>query len=90
MAAAAVRGVALILGAGPGLGSSLAKKFAAKGLLVAAGSRSGAASAAADGVKTYNVDAADAASVEAFVAAAEADLGPVVRHLGLKSRIRQR
>lgn len=77
MASAVTRGVAIILGAGPGLGSSLAKKFAAKGLLVAAGSRSGATSAAMDGIKTYSVDAADATSVEAFVNAVESDLGPV-------------
>lgn len=112
---AALRGVAVILGAGPGacargrlsdrfrasfgvdvlelcafpvlgLGASLAKKFAAKGLLVAAGSRSGAAAASTtEGVKAYTVDASDAASVEAFVAAAEADLGPVVSRIELLS-----
>ena len=74
MAATASRGVALILGTGPGLGLSLAKKFAAKGLVVAAGSRT---AAAIEGVKSYAVDATSASDVEKFVSDVESELGPI-------------
>lgn len=64
--------VALVLGAGPGLGGSLCRLLASKGYRVAAGSRGGApAVASVAGVSSFKVDGGDAASVEAFVAAAE-------------------
>lgn len=79
MAAAAK--TAVVLGAGPGLGSSIVRLFASRGFKVAAASRSGAPAAAtgpdAERIRSYRCDAADAASVEGLVAAVEADLGPI-------------
>ena len=76
---------AIILGAGPGLGAALARRFAAAGFAVAAGARDGArvAALAADIIAAGGtalgvpVDASDGAAVKDFVARTERDLGPV-------------
>lgn len=69
-------GVAVVLGAGPGLGLSLCKLFRGKGLVVAAASRSGAPAAHDAAIKSFTCDAADEASVVKFVQEAEAACAP--------------
>lgn len=81
------KGVALILGAGPGLGSALVRRFRAASFTVAAASRTLASKAAAApgggefgadaGVKLFDVDASDEGSVAALVQRIESDLGPI-------------
>jgi len=72
-------GVAVVLGAGPGLGSALARRFAAAGLAVAVARRQADALkglAAEIGGHAYACDATQAAAVEALFQAVERDLGP--------------
>jgi NAD(P)-dependent dehydrogenase (short-subunit alcohol dehydrogenase family) len=71
-------GVAIVVGAGPGLGAALARRFAAGGLKVAvARRRSGDAAALAEeiGGRAYDCDATDEAQVAALFEAVETDLG---------------
>jgi NAD(P)-dependent dehydrogenase (short-subunit alcohol dehydrogenase family) len=71
--------VCLITGVGPGTGSALARRFAAGGYRIAMLARNAARLAALEqelpGAKAYVCDAADAAQVDAAVAAIEAELG---------------
>jgi NAD(P)-dependent dehydrogenase (short-subunit alcohol dehydrogenase family) len=77
------RDIALIVGAGPGLGAALARRFAAAGLDVAAAARTTQrldpliADLAGAGVraKAYPCDASREADVEALFASVAADLG---------------
>jgi len=72
-------GVAVVLGAGPGLGSALARRFAAAGLAVAVARRQAdalKALVAEIGGHAYACDATQAAAVEALFQAVERDLGP--------------
>ncbi|WP_400767407.1 SDR family NAD(P)-dependent oxidoreductase [Methylosinus sporium] len=71
---------ALIIGAGPGVGASLARRFAAAGLKVGVVARDAqrlAPIAAATGAEGFAADAADPASVAALFEAAEAKLGEI-------------
>jgi len=72
-------GVAVVLGAGPGLGAALARRFAAAGLAVAVARRQVDALerlAGETGGRAYACDATDAAAVEALFENTERDLGP--------------
>ncbi|MGD1877382.1 MAG: SDR family NAD(P)-dependent oxidoreductase [Kiloniellaceae bacterium] len=69
----------LIVGAGPGLSASVARRFARDGAKVALAARSPqklSALAGELGARTYDCDVADRASVDALVAQVTADLGP--------------
>ncbi len=87
-----MRKVALIVGAGPGLGASLARTFAQHGYDVAlAARRSGSLQnlCAEVGAKQYACDASDAGSVKALFAQMDDDLGPpdlVVYNAGAYTR----
>ncbi|MFI7640244.1 SDR family NAD(P)-dependent oxidoreductase [Nonomuraea sp. NPDC049400] len=65
---------AVIIGAGPGIGRSVARRFAREGLPVALVSRTGTA-LDLDGVLTYKVDVADEDRLREALDAASADLG---------------
>lgn len=70
--------VAVVVGAGPGLGAALCRRFAAGGLRVAAARRRSAeaeALAAEIGGRAYACNVAEAAEVDALFAGVEADLG---------------
>jgi NAD(P)-dependent dehydrogenase (short-subunit alcohol dehydrogenase family) len=70
--------VAVVVGVGPGLGSAVARRFAAAGLAVAMARRRAeelAGLAAEIGGKAYGCDATEQASVEALFAAVDQDLG---------------
>lgn len=74
------RGHALIVGAGPGLGAALARRFAAGGLSVSVASRnpdrlSGLCEQI--GARAYACDVAEPASVEDLLGDAESDNGPL-------------
>jgi NAD(P)-dependent dehydrogenase (short-subunit alcohol dehydrogenase family) len=83
---------ALVIGAGPGVGASLARRFAAAGLKVAIAARSApslAEIAAETGAEAFAADATDPASVEKLFAAAEARIGEidvVVYNVGARIR----
>ncbi len=71
---------ALIVGVGAGLGSSLARRFAAEGMIVSVAARRSerlAALCEETGGRAYGCDVADAQSVAALFADAESDAGPV-------------
>ncbi len=71
-------GVAVVVGAGPGLGAALVRRFAAGGMTVAVARRraeDAAALAAEVGGRAYACDAADGARVDALFAAVAGDLG---------------
>ncbi len=82
-------GTAIVVGAGPGLGAALGKRFAAAGMPVALCSRgkdnldavvarvSGEAGPDAGSVSAWPVDARDEAAVADLFARVEADLGPI-------------
>ncbi|MEQ4716514.1 SDR family NAD(P)-dependent oxidoreductase [Nonomuraea sp. B19D2] len=65
---------AVIIGAGPGIGRSVARRFAREGLPVALVSRTGTA-LDLDGVLTYKADVADEDRLREALDAASADLG---------------
>ncbi len=74
------RGHALIVGAGPGLGAALARRFAAGGLSVSVAARDpGRLSALCQeiGARSYVCDAAEPGSVDDLFGDAESDTGPV-------------
>jgi NAD(P)-dependent dehydrogenase (short-subunit alcohol dehydrogenase family) len=83
---------ALIIGAGPGVGASLARRFSAAGLKVAIAARSTpslAAIAGETGAEAFAADATDPESVARLFAAAEAKLGEidvVVYNVGARIR----
>jgi len=69
---------ALVIGAGPGLSASLARRCAAEGMRVAAAARDTAKLAdlcTASGARAYRCDATRRGEVEALFDAVEADLG---------------
>lgn len=71
-------GVAVVVGAGPGLGSALGRRFAQAGMRVALarrGTKELGALAAELGGRAYACDAADAASVESLFEQVGAELG---------------
>ncbi len=70
--------VAVVVGAGPGLGSALARRFAAAGMAVAVARRRAAELkdlAEETGGRAYGCDATDGDSVEALFDSVEHDLG---------------
>ena len=67
--------VCIVVGIGPGIGSALARRFAAEGYAVALLTRNLEHAAALDG-RAYACDAADPASIAEAFAAVERDLGP--------------
>ena len=70
--------VAIVVGAGPGLGSALARRFAVAGMAVAVARRNAdklSDLAAEIGGKAYACDATDAGAVEDMFAAVTSDLG---------------
>lgn len=71
--------VALVTGAGRGIGASVAAQLAAAGATVAAVDLDEAAAAAGvpDGGRAYGCDVADSRAVDAVVARIEAELGPI-------------
>lgn len=76
----ASRGVALIVGGGPGISASCARLFAESGLCVAVAARNAdkpvlASLEAIHGVRRYSCDASDAASVERLFRDVARDLG---------------
>jgi NAD(P)-dependent dehydrogenase (short-subunit alcohol dehydrogenase family) len=81
----AKEGSAIVLGVGPGLGAALGRRFAKAGYAVALAARNlervktlAAAIAAQGGAaRAYATDATDAGAVQALVAHAEAELGPL-------------
>lgn len=78
MKSASSKPAAVVVGAGPGLGSALARRFAAAGMAVAVARRSAGKLdklAAEIGGKAYACDATDAAAVEALFADIDRDLG---------------
>lgn len=73
------KSVAVVVGVGPGLGSAVARRFAAAGMAVAVARRRVeelAGLAEEIGGKAYACDATEQDSVEALFAAVEEDLGP--------------
>jgi NAD(P)-dependent dehydrogenase (short-subunit alcohol dehydrogenase family) len=74
-------GTALVLGVGPGLGAALVRRFRAAGYGVAAASRQRDKLAGLfgddAGVRTYQCDATDGASVAELVLQVERELGPL-------------
>jgi NAD(P)-dependent dehydrogenase (short-subunit alcohol dehydrogenase family) len=78
-------GVALVVGAGPGLGAAITRRFAAGGFAVAVSTRTASAveelasALAASGAtaRAYPVDATDEPAVVSMVDAVERDLGPI-------------
>lgn len=71
---------ALVIGAGPGLGAALARRFAGAGMKVALAARTSetlAAICAETGAEGFAADATDPASVERLFAAAETKLGEI-------------
>ncbi|MEU4241673.1 2,3-dihydro-2,3-dihydroxybenzoate dehydrogenase [Actinoplanes sp. NPDC026619] len=74
-------GIALVTGAGQGIGRAVAVGFAAEGYRVAAVDRDAKGverlAAEHDDITAYVADVADSAAVEATVAAVERDLGPI-------------
>jgi len=86
--------VILIVGAGPGLGASIGRRFGAEGYKVALASRSqekiAAVAAAVPGAKGYAADGTDEASVQALFKQVEADLGaPSVVVFNASGRVRK-
>ena len=86
--------VILIVGAGPGLGASVGRRFAAEGFKVAVASRSqekiDAVARTVDGARGYACDATDEASVQALFKAVEADLGaPTAVVFNASGRVRK-
>lgn len=83
--AAGTPGTALILGVGPGLGASLARRFAAAGHAVALASRSPEnladvveeITAIGGTARAYGAEATEDAAVNNLLDSAEADLGPL-------------
>lgn len=83
--AASFRGVCAVVGCGPGMGGSVAVKFAKEGYKIAAMNRSAASFAPTEaklrsmGVAFgfFQMDATDQASVKAAFAKVEVELGPV-------------
>jgi len=75
------RPVAVVAGAGPGIGAALARRFAAGGYAVAVLARDIAKvkeiTAGVEGTFTFACDVGDAASVASVFGAIGADLGPV-------------
>lgn len=73
--------VVVVAGAGPGIGASLARRFAAEGhpvaLLARSKDRADALAAEIPGARAYACDVAEAASVEACFAAIGAEMGEV-------------
>ncbi|MED7925663.1 SDR family NAD(P)-dependent oxidoreductase [Nonomuraea sp. LP-02] len=65
---------AVIIGAGPGIGRSVARRFAAEGMPVALVSRTGRTLDVA-GARSYSADCADEDALRAALDAARADLG---------------
>jgi len=79
MSKAKSRAVAVIVGAGPGVGTALARRVAAAGMAVAMARRSAAKLdklAAEIGGRAYACDATDGGAVEALFADVGRDLGP--------------
>lgn len=74
-------GVALITGAGPGLGAALGRRFAAGGFTVALAARQATAVDAAartiPGAQAFTCDVSDEAQVGGLFARLERDMGPV-------------
>jgi NAD(P)-dependent dehydrogenase (short-subunit alcohol dehydrogenase family) len=76
---------AVIVGAGPGTGAEIAKRFAAEGYAVALARRSADVlaplvaeiEASGGAAKAFAVDASDESAVAGLFAAAESDLGPL-------------
>ncbi len=71
--------VAVVVGVGPGLGSALARRFAAAGMAVTVARRNPERLrdlADEIGGKAYDCDATDGNSVEELFAAVEDELGP--------------
>lgn len=85
-------GVALIVGAGPGLGAALARAFSGAGFKVALAARDGQAVAALAsmlGARGFACDATQADAVAALFAETERQLGPpeiVIYNAGLRLR----
>lgn len=77
--------IALIVGAGPGLGTALAKKFAVEGYDVALAARNldrvtglaGELTKGATKAKAFKADTSDEASMKALFADVEAAMGPI-------------
>ncbi|MEZ7128688.1 SDR family NAD(P)-dependent oxidoreductase [Nonomuraea sp. AD125B] len=65
---------AVIIGAGPGIGRSVARRFAAEGMAVALVSRTGR-TLDVDGARGYRADCADEGALRAALDAARAELG---------------
>lgn len=70
--------IAVVVGAGPGLGQALVDCFAKAGMQVAMVSRSGSSGEASSStnVRTYSCDATDPQAVKALFETVESDLGP--------------
>src|SRR5678816_22598 len=73
-------GTAIVVGAGPGLGSALARRFARAGMKVAVARRNAGELASltkelGSGARAYACDAIDEASVQKLFSAVVADLG---------------
>jgi NAD(P)-dependent dehydrogenase (short-subunit alcohol dehydrogenase family) len=86
--------VLLIVGAGPGLGTSIGRRFAAEGFKVAVASRTQSkidgVAASIDGAKAYTCDVTSEASVQALYNQVTADLGePNVAIFNASGRVRK-
>lgn len=86
--------IILVVGAGPGLGASVARRFAKEGFQVAVASRSrekiDAVAKSIDGAKGYTADVTDEGSVMALYQAVEADFGkPNVVVFNASGRVRK-
>ncbi|SLN35352.1 SDR family NAD(P)-dependent oxidoreductase [Oceanibacterium hippocampi] len=72
---------ALIVGAGPGLGAALARRFAAGGLIPVIASRTEAKvkdiAAGIDGARAFACDGTDEEAVTALVGRVEGEIGPI-------------
>jgi len=75
-------GTAVVVGAGPGLGSALARRFARAGMKVAvarrnAGELEGLTKELGAGARAYSCDAINEIAVQQLISSATKDLGPV-------------
>ncbi|HEV7559288.1 MAG TPA: SDR family NAD(P)-dependent oxidoreductase, partial [Kofleriaceae bacterium] len=69
--------IAVVIGAGPGLGAAVVRRFAREGFTVAAVARNASTVGSLAEARHYAADTTDAASVASLFAKIHKELGPV-------------